>query len=236
MNGDAITLLLETFQELRRSGNQARLFLETRNGQQFGTLQIRTQVSKPGVGPSHSTPRKKAPSTVRRDQQRLRTFLQRKNLQESLGSPFASSTPVSRPGQSSSNQDQENSDSRVAMPGTPGILENDNPGSETNLAKQNLDQNTTDGDKEKEKNNSSSEITNKENVHLKHMTNEERKLFLKYLDRARIEFPIISDIIQADENAKTEEIKKDETLEDDIEGVTMWAKQQKLSLLKNNKK
>ena len=131
MNGDSITLLVETFQELRKSGTQARLFLETRNGLQFGTLQIRTQASKPGAETPVKTPRKKAPSTVRRDQQRLKTYLLRKALQDPLGSPVASSTPASKPGQSSSNQDI---DIRVAMPVTPGILDTGNSG----LVRQNL--------------------------------------------------------------------------------------------------
>ena len=101
---DAITALLETFQGCKRRGEHATLFLETRNGNQVATFRVKAPAkeSKPG---EVTTPRKKAPSAVRRDQQRLRTFLLKKSLQESLGSPVASSTPASRPGQFSSNQD-----------------------------------------------------------------------------------------------------------------------------------
>ena len=152
---------METFQELRKSGTQARLFLETRNGLQFGTLQIRTQASKPGAETPVKTPRKKAPSTVRRDQQRLRTYLLRKSLQEPLGSPVASSTPASKPGQSSSNQDI---DIQVAMPVTPGILDKRNSNSETKPIEKDLDQHTTESDKMKEKCKSNMEINNKDNA------------------------------------------------------------------------
>ena len=103
MNGDAINLMLDTFQELRRRGDQARLFLETRNGEQFGTLQIRIPKGKPGA--PNTTHKSKSPSTVRRNQQRMKSFIERKILQESLGSPSARSTPISRPGQTRSSQD-----------------------------------------------------------------------------------------------------------------------------------
>ena len=45
--GDGIGILLETFQELTRKGNQATLFLETRNGKQFGTLKVKSYPVKP---------------------------------------------------------------------------------------------------------------------------------------------------------------------------------------------
>ena len=68
MNNDAINILLETFQEFRRRGIPASLFLETRNGEQFGTLRINSQTTKPGT--PNTIKKNKSPSTVRRDQQR----------------------------------------------------------------------------------------------------------------------------------------------------------------------
>ena len=142
---DAITALLETFQGCKRRGEHATLFLETRNGNQVATFRVKApaKASKPG---EVTTPRKKAPSAVRRDQQRLRTFLQKKSLQESLGSPVASSTPASRPGQFSSNQDI---DIQVTIPETPEILEKENSASETTPVEQDLDHDANENDKEK---------------------------------------------------------------------------------------
>ena len=146
MIGDnAITALLKTFQGCKRRGEHATLFLETRNGNQVATFRVKApaKASKPG---EVTTPRKKAPSAVRRDQQRLRTFLQKKSLQESLGSPVASSTPASRPGQFSSNQDI---DIQVTIPETPEILEKENSASETTPVEQDLDHDANENDKEK---------------------------------------------------------------------------------------
>ena len=116
MNGDAISLLLETFQELRRRGDQARLFLETRNGDQFGNLQIKIPRSKPGAPNTSTKIKPKSPSTIRRDRQRMESFLERKTRQESLRSPSASSTPISRPGPTRSSEEV-----RVTMPVTEAL-------------------------------------------------------------------------------------------------------------------
>ena len=67
------------------------------------TLQIRIPKGKPGT--PNTTRKSKSPSTVRRNQQRMKSFIERKILQESLGSPSARSTPISRPGQTRSSQD-----------------------------------------------------------------------------------------------------------------------------------
>ena len=67
--GDNISLLLETFQDLTRRGNQAKLNLETRNGEQFGTLTMKIDPSKPAEpGTWSRKSMRKSPSTVRRDQ------------------------------------------------------------------------------------------------------------------------------------------------------------------------
>ena len=46
MFSDSINLLLETFQELTRRGNEGKLFLETRNGEQYGILTVRYRPKK----------------------------------------------------------------------------------------------------------------------------------------------------------------------------------------------
>ena len=102
MSSDDIKLMLETFQKFTRRGNEASLFLETRNGEQFETLRVKMKTSKSEAENTWRMGKRKSPSTVRRDKQRLETFLQRKTLQESLGrSPSATSTPNNRPGLSS---------------------------------------------------------------------------------------------------------------------------------------
>ena len=86
MDVDTINLLLEKFRECARRGDQARLFLETRNGDQFGTLTVRIPGDPPGPTSPLRTCRRKSPSTVRRNQERLRTFLKKKASLDPLGS------------------------------------------------------------------------------------------------------------------------------------------------------
>ena len=99
MDGDSINLLLETFREYARRGDQARLFLESRNGQQFGTLTVRILGVTPGPTSPLGTHRRKSPSTVRRNQERLRKFFKKKkasldSLGSSTGTPSFCSTPT----------------------------------------------------------------------------------------------------------------------------------------------
>ena len=55
MNRDTITRLLKTFQECVENGEQARLFLETRNGEQFANLSVKVPVVKPGTFQTNMT-------------------------------------------------------------------------------------------------------------------------------------------------------------------------------------
>ena len=90
---ETMNKLFETFQECVARGEKASLFLETRNGSQHANFSVKLPVSKPGkITPRPKT--SKSPSTVRRDQQRLDTFLQRKRSQESWSPPAATSTPA----------------------------------------------------------------------------------------------------------------------------------------------
>ena len=130
MTGDSINLLLETFQELTRRGKQAKLFLETRNGEQYGTLSVKSHPSKPAERGTWRNPAKntkKSPSTIRRDQRRLRSFLERKSAQESPGNPNAASTPISKPGLDSSSQEISRCDV------TSEILEDNQPDNEMKI-------------------------------------------------------------------------------------------------------
>ena len=107
MDGDHINLLLETFREFTSRGDHATLFLEARDGKQFGTLRVK--IPDAGRTPTRrlgTSGRKKSPSTVRRNQDRLRRFLARKTSQDSLGSPSSStcSTPTLKNGLTSSSQ------------------------------------------------------------------------------------------------------------------------------------
>ena len=89
MNRDTINRLLETFQESAARGEQASLFLETRNGKQFGTLSVRIPDDRLfGTTSTLGSARKKSPSTMRRDQHRLREFLQRKASQDAPDGPL----------------------------------------------------------------------------------------------------------------------------------------------------
>ena len=222
MNGDAIDLLLETFQELRRRGDQARLFLETRNGEQYGTLHIKSP-TKPAT---HKSTGKKSPSTVRRDQQRWKTFLQRKTLQESPGRPLATSTPgenvqVALPRtkenlllDSQGKPSTASSSIRpgwVAMPQTNKILDEDST-NETISDEQALEKHTTE----------------KANDEKPLLTFEEafKKIYGEYSWYKKTDETI------EDRNIGEPDDVKEDNSEDNIESAKKWAIQQKQSLIK----
>ena len=100
MIGDiAINNLLEAFHGCKRRGENATLFLETRNGNAFATLQLklpasRTSSSKASLGKTTSgSTRKKSPSTLKRDRERLENFVKKKSFQETW-CPNLASTPA----------------------------------------------------------------------------------------------------------------------------------------------
>ena len=96
IGNDTITALLETFQESKERGEQATLILETRNGVQFATFKVKLPDSHRTVKTSLESARKKSPSTVKRDKERLEKFNQRKTLFHGNGSFRATSTPSSK--------------------------------------------------------------------------------------------------------------------------------------------
>ena len=95
IGNDTIAALLETFQESKERGEQATLILETRNGVQFATFKVKLPDSHRRVKTSLESAKKKSPSTVKRDKERLEKFNQRKTLLQEDCS-FKCSTPSSK--------------------------------------------------------------------------------------------------------------------------------------------
>ena len=98
MIGDiAINNFLEAFQGCKRRGEKATLFLETRNGHAFATLQLKLPASHTSKPSSDKTipgsTRKKSPSTLKRDRERLENFVKKKSFQETW-CPNLASTPA----------------------------------------------------------------------------------------------------------------------------------------------
>ena len=88
---NTITALLETFQECKKRGERATLFLETRNGEEFATLRVKLPRTsgEAFLGPA----KKKSPSSVRRDMARLEKYRKEKKFQETWN-PKGTSTPM----------------------------------------------------------------------------------------------------------------------------------------------
>ena len=95
----AITALLEVFHGCTTRGENAKLFLETKNGIEVATLRVKLpasnaeQAEKTILG---SAKKKclKSPSTLKRDRERMATFIiKKKRLLESWG-PSGTSTPA----------------------------------------------------------------------------------------------------------------------------------------------
>ena len=93
---NTINVLLEAFQECRRRGDWATLFLETKNGAEFATLKVKMPAShmSPTLGKTFhgSAAKRKSPSAVRRDRERMEKFVVGKRLQETRH-PEKPSTP-----------------------------------------------------------------------------------------------------------------------------------------------
>ena len=139
MNRDTINRLLETFQESAARGEQARLFLETKNGHHFANFSVRMPVAKPETIRWSKT--RKSPSTVRRDQNRMKMYLQKKTFQESwCPSQITTSTPAKEPVQpdlACSSQSRE-------LP----TLEKESSSEKTELEKEATKENIDDSDNE----------------------------------------------------------------------------------------
>ena len=237
MDWDAINLLLETFKECTRRSNHATLFLETRDGQQFGTLRLRTPAVKPKpnttVG-NQQKARKKSPSTIRRNQQRLRTFLQSKSSQESLDGPSATSTPTITRAKTDSSRSSQVVDKS-------GTLDQDKLAKENCLERQ--EQETDNEAKSDNENNSENSVIgraitsviseNKIDFSPEHWTHLFRKLEKHYNDlndQEQKEKKEDDDTSTHIENLDNNE--EDPNL-DHIEEAKLWAMKQKQSCIKS---
>ena len=100
MTGDTtINMLLDAFQECKQRGDWATLFLETKNGEDFGTLKVKLSGPRtrrtPGQTSFGSSPKKKTPLTLRRDRARLEKFMKERRIQETWV-PKKISTPSAK--------------------------------------------------------------------------------------------------------------------------------------------
>ena len=92
-------MLLDAFQECKQRGDWATLFLETKNGEEFATLKVK--LSSPqtrraqGQTSFGSSPKKKTPSTLRRDRARLEKFMKERRIQETWV-PKTTTTPSTK--------------------------------------------------------------------------------------------------------------------------------------------
>ena len=92
-------MLLDAFQECKQRGDWATLFLETKNGEEFATLKVK--LSSPqtrraqGQTSFGSSPKKKTPSTLRRNRARLEKFMKERRIQETWV-PKTTSTPSTK--------------------------------------------------------------------------------------------------------------------------------------------
>ena len=95
MTGETtVTNLLGIFQECKKRGEKASLFLETRNGDEFATFRINLSASHTLRTPEKPPARTKmkSPSTLRRDRMRLDKY-RTKSLEKSWN-PVKTSTPA----------------------------------------------------------------------------------------------------------------------------------------------
>ena len=99
-----ITALLETFHGFTTRGEKAKLFLETKNGVEVATLRVKLpasnaeQTENSFLGSAKKKwVKKKSPSTIKRDRERLASYTnKKKSLLESWG-PSGTSTPAIKP-------------------------------------------------------------------------------------------------------------------------------------------
>ena len=77
-NSTTIHSILDLYQQCRRNGDWARMYLETQDGREYFTISICPSAGKPANGPEQKKVKRKKPSQVRRDQFRRAAFLERK--------------------------------------------------------------------------------------------------------------------------------------------------------------
>ena len=246
-NMETVKKLLETFQECVARGDQASLFLETRNGNQFANFSVKMPVTKPGTFKNKNISRsRKSPSTVRRDKLRLEKYLQRKTTQGSW-SPAATSTPEkesSPPNLASCSQNVETTVARTPnfRPGlsssskdvrvTLSEILDEAEKRETKPNDQGLDQQRI--EKENEKDNNIDDIKiNEEKIMTTGTGTQWHTVgspeFEEFCEKMQNKF--LKNIIQIKNGEEPNETKEDDK-DDNIEGAKNWAKLQKQSFIK----
>ena len=204
IGNDTITALLETFQESKERGEQATLILETRNGVQFATFKVKLPDSHRTVKTSLESAKKKSPSTVKRDKERLEKFNQRKKfLQEECS--FKCSTP------SSKYKLQEEQDSNQDMV-TPA-LDNEM----VKRASETVDEEPGD-------------TTDFEQDDVEKLENSLSALKKANAERDRILQDLMANMLTKSDISKSDD--KIEEDNDNIEGAKLWGMKQKQDLLK----
>ena len=216
MNSDnTITALLETFQECKKNGKSATLFLETRNGDEFATLSVKLPRT-PGKTFLGSA-KKKSPSSLKRDKARLEKFRKEKRFQETW-SPKETSTPkkeTAKPGLLCSTHSVEVTPSveKYVKEGRPGQQDED---LEKNEAIENEIEHSKQDRDEREK---VGERFFKNNDEIETL----RKVIMEAYQGTANEIDLGRTAIQNDES-------ENEDKTDNIEGAKLWAIRQKQSL------
>ena len=205
--GNTINALLEAFKGCRERGEQATLFLETRDGGEFATLRVNLpashkshSASKTVLGSTKNKTPNKSPSTLKRDRERLINFIKKKR-QESW-SDNETSTPLTKI--------QSLPEPVHSQPGTPA-----------------MDNKVCDEVVDNEKR--ADESDEKEE---KGWSQEDFEIFKKLLKESFSKFPTKSDILRIGEKTKDE--KSDVENEEDnenLEDAKLWAKNQKSTWL-----
>ena len=202
-----IKKLLEVFQECTRRGEQAKLILETRNGMTFTNFSVKIPVSRPGMTSTLS--KKKTPSTLRRDQERMAKFLQKKTSQGS----FSTSTPLPK----TFNPTMPTSSSQA--------LETTSEADSGSCETAGLDTRAT------EQNGDDTETTKEK----KGWTEEDFAQFSKLLKESSRGTLKKSDILDLDLNLENQKKDDNDIIDENsdyLEAAKKWTVQQKLSLTK----
>ena len=219
IGNDTITALLETFQGCKERGEKATLFLETRNGVQFATFKVKVPDSHQKDKTSLESTKKKAPSTVKRDKERLEKFNQRKKLFRGNCSFRATSTPSSKcellEAQVSIDQDMVTQALDNKMDKLANETVSDEPGDATDFEQGQFGED---------------EILSKEDE--KNLENSSVKSLKEVIAEPDQIKNILNNMI-----SKKDLVKKDDEIEEDddnIEGAKLWALKQKQNFTFNN--
>ena len=81
-NSTTIHSILDLYQQCRRNGDWARMYLETQDGREYFNISICPSAGKPAGVAEEEKVKTKKPSQVRRDRFRRASFLERKQCQK----------------------------------------------------------------------------------------------------------------------------------------------------------